>query len=315
MDREMAKNMKQAGLHIAIICGLLSIGTSSCFAGGTEGATPFNFLFLDTNARPAAMGGAYTAIVRDADSLFYNPAGFADVENKAIFTHNEYFQGASQKYGAVALNNVKGLPQDIGMGFSFNTVSYGDIQRTTLSNPSGAGLSDFNARNWAISLGCGRQVKENLSLGIGLKYLYEKIDTYSASAVAADFGGIYSFKDLPFTVGIVIQNIGTKIKFQSERESLPLNLKLGLGYEFLDLGVLAIDLNKPKDGDSTIHFGAEYIIKEKAAIRLGFNGRNDSSSGITIGGGTLYQQFALDYAYIPFGDLGNAHRFSVSLKF
>ncbi len=286
------------------------------WAGGTKGATVFNFLFLDANARPAAMGGAYSAIAQDANSLLYNPAGLADAGNHATFMHNEYFQGAGQEYGAVALaGNVIRLPEDMGVGFSVNTVSYGNIQRTTLSNPSGAGLGSFGAKDWAVSLGCGKKVTENLSLGISVKYLRGSIDIYSASAGALDFGGIYSFTALPLSAGIAVQNLGTRVKFQSKKEDLPLNLKFGLGYRFFDSGVLAIDLNKPKDGDSTVHFGAEYVVLKMMALRLGFNGRNDADSGITAGGGVKYQKFALDYTFVPFSDLGNAHRISVGFAF
>jgi len=46
-----------------------------CLAG--IGAEPFDFIFLDAGARPAALGGAYTSLAMDANALLYNPAGLA----------------------------------------------------------------------------------------------------------------------------------------------------------------------------------------------------------------------------------------------
>ena len=63
-----------------------------------------------------------------------------------------------------------------------------------------------------------------------------------------------------------------------------------------------------------MHVGAEYMAKKTVALRLGYNGRNDAGTGLTLGGGLMVRRFALDYAFVPFGDLGNAHRFSFAYR-
>ena len=37
--------------------------------------------------------------------------------------------------------------------------------------------------------------------------------------------------------------------------------------------------------------------------------------GFFAGAGFVYSGFSLDYALLPYGDLGTAHRFSVGMKF
>ncbi len=157
------------------------------WAGGTEGASPFNFLFLDGGARPAAMGGAYAAMADPVNSLLYNPANLAANKDKAkneiTFMHNEHFQGASQEYGALALGLKEGT-----IGFMINTVSFGKVQRTTISNPEGTGLDSFGIKDWLFSLGYGKRMNDWLSVGIAGKQILEKIDNEKASAFAVDMG-------------------------------------------------------------------------------------------------------------------------------
>ena len=49
-------------------------------------------------------------------------------------------------------------------------------------------------------------------------------------------------------------------------------------------------------------------------LRLGFNSRNDAGPGITAGVGWAQPNFSIDYALVPFGDLGAAHRISATVR-
>ena len=101
---------------------------------GSAGADPFNFLFLDANARPVGLGGAYTSLATDANALLYNPAGLAKVpRHEATFMHNSYMQGINQEYLAYA--------NPAGWGAELNYLGFGTVPRTTTANPDGAGLN------------------------------------------------------------------------------------------------------------------------------------------------------------------------------
>ena len=59
---------------------LLLILCALCAPAGTAragGANTFEFLSLDADARPAGLGGAYTAAATDANAMLYNPPGSA----------------------------------------------------------------------------------------------------------------------------------------------------------------------------------------------------------------------------------------------
>ena len=91
-----------------------------------------------------------------------------------------------------------------------NTLSFGSLQRTTVSNPRGTGLGSFGIRDWEISLGCGKTYRDGLlSLGLAVKYIREDIDSFSAQSVAADIGGMADLSrlDLPVSLGLAFHSL------------------------------------------------------------------------------------------------------------
>jgi len=286
---------------------------------GSAGADPFNFLFLDANARAVGMGGAYTALATDANALLYNPAGLGRVRrHEATFMHNQYFGGITQDYLAYA------SPQ--GWSANLNTLNFGDVARTTLSNPDGQGLSSTGLRDLAFGAGYGRALHDDLTVGVGAKYIQESIAGISAQGFAFDLGALYAVRALEgFTVGLAVQNIGPAVKFQSDKEDLPLNVRMGAAYDFsigedpfLNIGgheyTVSLDVTKQRSEGALIAVGVETHVAKMMPVRVGFNTRNDAGAGVTVGLGWSSRVLALDYAFVPFGDLGSTHRISVTWR-
>lgn len=311
----------------ALFAAILALGPPAyCRAADSQGTAPFNFIFMDAGARPAALGGAYAAAATDADALLYNPAGLGALEKHgATFMHSQYFQGVTQEYGAFAYKigaqdewnqfRFRGLKDTAsqGWGLMINQLSFGKIQRTTLSNPDGSDLDGFGIRDWAAAFGYGREVAKGLSVGGAVKGFYETIDRTKAFAPAVDAGLLYRLGAIPLSVGAAVQNVGPQARFNRDKVDLPLNVRAGLAYRWVEEGLFVFDVNRPKDGGLTLHAGAEYEAFKRLAVRAGYNGRNDAGSGVTLGFGVLFPGASLDYAFAPFGDLGIAHRISLSL--
>lgn len=313
-----------------ILSGILLFAgcPAPCFAGGTGGAAPFNFIFLDADARPAALGGAYAALARNANALLYNPAGLGFIESHQItLMHNQHFQNISQEYGAFAYKighdaekerryyriyrGANGVSH--GWGIMVNTLSFGKIRRTTLSNPDGSGLDEFGIRDWLLAVGYGREITKGFGLGFSGKFLQETIDGREVQSPALDLGLLYKLPQAPLSLGLSVQNLGTRIRFNLDREELPLLVRFGAAWHWLKNGVLVADINQPRKGELTIHTGAEYTAFGTISLRMGLNGRNEAGNGVTMGMGILMPGTSLDYAFISFGDLGMSHRFSLSL--
>jgi hypothetical protein len=302
--------MRTTRAAAALVLALL-LGAAPAFASATAGAEPFNFLFLDANARAVALGGAYTALATDANALLYNPAGLARVErNEATFMHDSYAAGVLQEYGAYASPN--------GWGGSFNYVNSGVVQNTTNSNPDGSGLASTGLYDLAASAGYGRKLGDALSLGAELKYIRESIAGISGAGVAFDFGAMYAVTQTPgLTFGASLQNVGPTVKYESATQNLPLNIRGGAAYvfdAFEQKTTMSFDVMKERSQNAAVSAGAETILLKAMPVRVGFTTNDTAGLGITTGIGWIHGGLAVDYAFVPLGSLGDAHRISVTWR-
>ncbi|MEW6007613.1 MAG: hypothetical protein AB1595_05635, partial [bacterium] len=130
-----------------------------------------------------------------------------------------------------------------------------------------------------------------------------------------DIGGLYKIPKKGLQIGCAIKNLGSKMTYDEEGFGLPLSLKTGISYSLPSLLILS-DLTIPNDNDPYLGLGAEYTLREIFFIRAGYKtGPEDEGKGFTIGLGTEYSSYNFDYAYQPFGKLGDSHRVSVKAKF
>ncbi|TPW21867.1 MAG: hypothetical protein FD126_265, partial [Elusimicrobia bacterium] len=288
---------------------LLALAPAARAAGA--GAEPFNFLFLDADARPVGMGGAYTALVGDANSLLYNPAGLARVVgHEASFMHNQHFREITQEYAAYASR--------WGFGANLNALRFGKTGRTTYSNPGGGGLSSVDMNSLALGAGYGREVTPGLRAGAGVKLIRESIAGVTAQGYALDLGVQHDVAFLPgLALGAAVQNIGPAVRYQRDSEKLPMNTRFGGAYAFRLLGAAhtaALDVSKTRSESPVVAAGLETLAAGVLPVRFGFNTRNDAGPGVTAGIGWRGESFGLDYAFVPYGELGMGHRFSVTVR-
>ncbi len=289
---------------------VLAGASPRAWADSAAGASSFDFLTIDANARAVGLGGAYTALATDSNALLYNPAGLARVDNyEATFMHNEYVQGLSQEY--------VGFASKQGWGLSMNYLDFGSINRTTLSQPGGTG-STFGLNDFALSGGYGRALTPSLSLGGGAKLIRETIDTTQANGVAFDAGALYSVEQMKgLTFGASILNMGPNVKFASHSERLPMLWRLGTAYAFpafkMD-NTFALDVTRETADKVRMGFGLESVYDKMIAFRLGFTTRNDAGVGITAGVGWIWKTLSIDYAIAPLGTLGISNRVSATIR-
>ena len=291
----------------------LMLAASAAQAAGV-GTTGAQFLKVGVGARELAMGSAAGALTEGANSVNWNPGRLAGLTQKNVTaSYNALFIDESQGFVGYA-SPLSGNMGVVGVGVNYLTVSNIEKRAADTDDPD----SKFSNNNTAVSLSYARaEVRPGLDLGASLKYISQKLDTQNDKAIAVDLGSAYKINS-DWTAAFSVRNFGSSIG----PDKLPLTLKGGAATKFLsgkltaagDLDWLAYDKRFYMD------LGAEYALNGYLAFRAGYQiGRSqDKLGGLTgfgAGLGLKLDRFNLDYAYVPFGDLGDTHRMTIGFNF
>ena len=297
-----------------------------CFAptavdAGESGDAGALFLRIGVGARASGMGDAFSAVAKDASSVYWNPGAMAAVLGTHLMVlHSEYLQSVRLEQAAVTHETEYGT-----LGLGFTGLFMDDMDRfPDSSNPTGIPQGVFSAFDISFAVGFSRYVLPNLSAGIAAKSVYEKIDESTAKGVAFDVGLFHVSQIEGVNFAATITNIGKAIHFESDQFTgtdfaLPRVVKVAGSFEreypALRGDVLAtLDILFPNDGDVKQHGGVEYAYMKKLFLRGGFKGGYDSQ-GATFGIGVKYRGYSLDYAVLLVSnDLGESHRIGFALK-
>jgi len=118
-------------------------------------------------------------------------------------------------------------------------------------------------------------------------------------------------------IGASIQNLGPKIKYDQQKENLPLTYRIGLAYNIpFTMLTIAFDAIKTKGEEWRAAPGLEVVFVETFAIRTGYQFQQDIDFGYTIGFGfTFLNNYNINYTFVPYGILGNTHRAEFVINF
>ena len=282
------------------------------------GAETASFLDIGAGARAQGMGGAYTALADEADAIYWNPAGLARIEKRQVsLSHAELGNGNRHDFLAYAHPTSRAT-----LGGAFTYLSYGSVDgRDALGRPTG----NYNASDAAAAFAAGVKT-DLLDFGVSVKYLRSHIASSEAQGAALDAGVkrelvVGSGK---VQLGATLRNIGPGLKYEDQRNDLPLRAAFGAAYRFEKGHSLAVEFqNGPRGAGSEGGAGGEYKAMEGVFLRLGFTSKSaavggsgfDAARGLTLGLGLKRGDYGLDYAAQAAGELGNTHRFTLSAKF
>ncbi len=319
-----------------IACAATVVESADFTKTGSVGA---QFLKVAVGSRYQGLGEASVAVVDDAYSLYWNPAGLASLEgNMVTFTNVNWLADIALNYAAIATP-----VGDFGvLGFSTTLMTMGDMEITTVDQPEGTG-DMFGASSFALGVGFGRNLTTRLAFGASIKYVYEKIYNESAGGLAFDFGTQLRTGLRSLRMGMNIANMGPELKFSGpdliqdldgsgatttgavlvDGYELPLTFRLGAAYDLLDdlnnRWSVAVEAKHPNDNDQQLSLGSEYGYQHKYFLRGGYK-FNYEEQGLSLGAGLRSRvgeqtQLVLDYAWSDFGRLESVHRFSVGFTF
>ncbi|MFA3784089.1 PorV/PorQ family protein [Melioribacteraceae bacterium 4301-Me] len=314
------------------------------------GTTAAAFLEIPVGASAIGMGGAYVSVVKDASSLYWNPAGAASIENyEAILSHTNWIADTRFDFAGLVIP----LSDFGNVGFSFTSFSMDDMKVRTVEKPDGTG-EYFSAGDIAVGVSYARNLSDRFSIGFTAKYIQQNIWHMSAQAFAIDagtkfktdlFGGMiigasmYNFgtpmkmtgRDTRYFISVDPTKLGSNDQIPTEIETdswdLPLTFQIGVSTNLFNSELyrmsIAIDAIHPNNEYESMNFGLEASFKDFLFLRAGYQNAflKDSEGGLSLGVGInskLILSNALlkfDYAYRDFGRLENVHTFSLEIAF
>ncbi len=291
-----------------------SVCLSAANISPNSGTAGYAFLKMPVGVRAQSMGENFVAVADDVSTIFYNPTGLLRINNIEVSAeHILWFDQISKSN----INFVypKTIIGPVGVGINYVSVPYEKRESENDENYQSASV-------WmgVFQIAWAKTINNKLSVGFGLKYINENLDTQSTTGIAIDLGGIYNLKS-SISVGVAIQNLGAQLTNENP-DQLPAVFRTGVAKRFLkEKLLLASDLNYGfVDGTASFGIGAEYLLSKYFCPRIGYkylftNNNLDFISGLNVGFGIRYKKFGLDYSFSPKIDLGLVHLVSFSAKF
>ncbi len=300
----------------SLACFVFSLFLCSISHAGA-GKTACQFLKIHPSARAAGMANVSPG--SDVFSLYSNPAALAGLEKAEMSaTYLRYF--ADINYGFVGYASPLSAQGVFGIGYTYLLVS--DIEKRDVNETR---LGTFNAKDISLAAAYARgdvvpSILENLDAGASVKVVSSEIDQTIAYTVAADLSASYHATD-KVTTSLALQNLSYGIRFNEVTDPLPLDLKLAVTYRPSDTLTVGSEIDEYFiDNKFYAGLGGEYWAAKQFALRGGYRFGYDteslgSTAGLSFGVGFRIWSVGMDYAFVPFGELGDTHRISFNASF
>jgi hypothetical protein len=292
----------------------------STAANGTSGS---QFLVLDTSARGIAMAGAMTAVTDDANSIYWNPAGLAQVPRaSASFMFADYVAGIT--YNTLAYAQRVNDSSVLAGGVRY--LNGGTVPQTDINGVSNGTFTPYDLVaevGWGQSIYDMSDSQSDVLMGVSGKVIHSSLGDATATGFAGDIGVLSHLYTLErsYDLGFVIQNVGVGQKFDQVRDTMPTRAQFGGAFKPVPALLLSANVVAPFGynmyGAVGGEYNAEFDRNLVGSARVGFSSENYSSLGVssipTFGLGLKLNDFTFDYAFQPMGPLGvAAHRLSIS---
>lgn len=294
-------------MKLLVLIGLFFVSHHSISQLG--GSTSYSFLSLANSSRIQGLGGKNISIHdNDANLGISNPALLDSTQSGSIsLNYLNYISDINYGYSAYT-HHVKNIGT---FNLSMMYANYGTFIR---ADETGQTNGEFVANDLVFSLGYGRQIDSNFKVGANLKFFNSIYDIYNSNGIALDLAASFHKPNSLFSAGVVVQNLGFSFSKYSEKETMPLDILLGMTYKLrhapfrfsLTLDNLQVwdltytDPLAPQDFDPNtfepippkepnvldkaarhIIFSTEFVVSDNFNIQLGYNVRRRQELRIT----------------------------------
>jgi len=266
---------------------------------------------LGHSPRAYALGEAFAAVSGDPACLFYNPAGLAGIPALQVSAmHQDWIAGISQE------TLLAGFPAGQAGSFALgaNYLNYGALESYDASGNPTSSNSPFRGSLYA---GWGGPILSGISLGLSAHGAIQSLAPGASKLSSAVQAGAL-WKPIPRL------SLGGAYTFLNTDSDLGLGfLELGASYSiflfFQSSTLLEMGFSLPLYNVARLQFGAEQPFLNFLVVRAGYQLELDNNDiagfrGLTGGLGLDLDDFSLDYAYSPDGDLGSSQMISLAYR-
>ena len=290
----------------------------------------FPFLRLEPSARASAMAGAFGSIYdADVNALFYNPAQLNESMHGTLSL--SYLNHLSDlNAGFIAYARHYDRIGTVGAGLRF--LNWGTIQGST---ETGEKTGEFGAGDVALTVGAARAYTERVRYGANVHVIYSSVESFSASALAADVGVTYLVPNALLSISATVNNLGVTLSsLGGTNDDLPVDVRVGVSKRIRHLPLLVsvtaynlhnYDAVSPNASVTTnvlhhLAIGGEFQFSEAFNVRLGYNHRRHTElktktrldfAGLGVGVGIKVNRFRFDYAYNSWSSLGGLNQLTL----
>jgi hypothetical protein len=280
------------------------------------GTSSAEFMALGAGARGMALGGSFSALTRDVEALYYNPAGIAMMDGglQGMATVMPYF--ADTHYYWVGL----AFPWDYqwAIGLSFGSFGFGNQPVYTEADPEGASGEVYGVSESYVAFSFAHAFIDRFTGGVTAKIIIDQLGKTSATGFAFDIGTNFHTElgNRPIAFSVVIQNLAGSLehsgagldfaafpgdpnnpddpsanvdpspsRFQSQSFPIPTAFRVGIVYDVVAtlphrLSMLG-EFVEPNAGNTTWGLAGEYEYGTQdkpisAALRASYNYQADN---------------------------------------
>jgi hypothetical protein len=214
--------------------------------------TTVPFLTIAPESRGGGMADIGAATTPDVNSMHWNPAKYAFIDNKfgASFSYTPWLHSLVNDINLAYLSGYYKLGQQHTLAATLRYFSLGEVE---FRNDQAELIKQAKPFEMAFDVAYARVFGKHISGGLAFRYINSNlasgatvngVDSKPGWSLAVDASTFYTnniklgSKDAKLSFGLNISNIGKKISYGDDlhKEFIPTNMRLG--------GALAIDLNE-----------------------------------------------------------------------
>lgn len=286
------KRMKKS---LFLVWILMCLFTKAVEATSTSSAAAF--LKNPSEPRGIALGGAYTALVDQSDSMYWNPAGLQEsvAQDVQVSVSQAYETQFTQCNAVFFLQRSKSPLKRVPVGVMIKVADMGGIEETewneTTNRYEKTGKT-FQYQGRSIGIGSAVPLSDAVSLGYSLKYIEESAYSEKASSFGADIG--LKIKPNSYSsMGVMLRNVIQPKQVWSTdsqvKEPVFREVVVGGSYKLKEIPVtLTSDTLFQDQRSPELRLGCEIRFIERVPVWLGSN-----NGEISLGTGIMTEKIGV----------------------